>query len=80
MNLSDCLAWQQRAACRGKPVGWWFPTKGESHDAARSLCAGCPVRAECLEYGLKEQHGIFGGLCPKQRRELRRERRRGAAA
>ena len=80
MNLTDRLAWQERAACAGKPTDWWFPGKGESHDAARSLCASCPVRAECLEYGLNEKWGVFGGLCPKQRRELRRERRRRAAA
>ena len=36
---------------------------------ARSICAGCPERKECLDYALKEQipHGIWAGTTPAQR-------------
>lgn len=36
---------------------------------ARTICAGCPERKECLDYALKEQipHGIWAGTTPAQR-------------
>lgn len=42
--------WRESAACIDKPVEWFFPSMGGSLAYARGLevCAGCPVRAECL--------------------------------
>lgn len=35
----------------------------------RTLCAGCPVRKECLDYAIKNRitEGWWGGLSPSQR-------------
>lgn len=35
----------------------------------RTLCAGCPVRKECLDYAIKNQipDGYWGGMSPTQR-------------
>ncbi|MFM2189582.1 MAG: hypothetical protein RLZZ452_1538 [Pseudomonadota bacterium] len=35
----------------------------------RTLCAGCPVRKECLDYAIKNRipDGWWGGLSPSQR-------------
>ena len=45
-------------------------------DAAIALCMACPVRAQCLELSLRHwdigQHGVWGGLLPAERTELRR--------
>jgi WhiB family redox-sensing transcriptional regulator len=41
---------------------------------ARRLCLSCEVRAECLEDGMGEQYGIWGGLSPKQRIRIKRGR------
>jgi WhiB family redox-sensing transcriptional regulator len=41
---------------------------------ARRLCLRCEVRAECLEDGMGEQYGIWGGLSPKQRIRIKRGR------
>ena len=70
--------WEARAACRGA-VGVSFvpPVAGESRDqrtrreaAAKKICAGCPVRRECLDYALRvrEPMGIWGGLSEPERR------------
>ena len=45
------LEWIQQAACKGK-TGPFFSRYVEDLARARVLCAGCPVRAECLEYDL----------------------------
>jgi WhiB family redox-sensing transcriptional regulator len=39
---------------------------------AKSICALCPVRIECLEYAvrIREPHGIWGGLNELERRVL----------
>jgi WhiB family redox-sensing transcriptional regulator len=39
---------------------------------AKALCDECPVQAECLEAGMDEEYGIWGGLSPKQRRRLKK--------
>jgi Transcription factor WhiB len=39
------------------------------------VCAGCEVRAECLQYALdhSERFGVWGGLSERERRELGRQ-------
>ena len=42
---------------------------------AKAVCAGCPVRAECLDEALARiPDGIAGGLTPAERRRLVRGR------
>jgi WhiB family redox-sensing transcriptional regulator len=42
--------------------------------AAKRICAGCPVRVNCLGWALRagEPAGIWGGTTPEERRGLRR--------
>jgi WhiB family redox-sensing transcriptional regulator len=78
--------WQWRAACRGDDSGLFFaPSHLEPRDVrearerrAKSICAICPVRVECLEYALRirEPHGIWGGLNELERRRMVREQER----
>ena len=71
--------WMRQAACRGQGFDAWFSTDevGEETDAARRVCAGCPVRTECLDYALdcSIRHGLWGGLSPSERAALNRRRR-----
>src|SRR5690242_21272895 len=62
-------AWQDAGACRGKDVVLFFGPDGERQPErdvrerkAKSLCAACPVRAECLNYavGRPEKYGTWG--------------------
>jgi WhiB family redox-sensing transcriptional regulator len=70
--------------------GWWqdaeclhyaglvdfFPARGESAREAKAVCSRCKVREECLEYALQWDPlcGVWGGLCERERRQVRRER------
>lgn len=73
--------WRARAACRDTPTSVFFPDRGETEvREARRVCAACPVKAECLEYGAGQaqwqRFGVWGGLTEKERREWLRQRRR----
>jgi WhiB family redox-sensing transcriptional regulator len=64
--------WVVFAVCREADAGVFFD---ETHEVeAKTLCAGCPVREECLEYALdtREPYGVWGGYGPKERRRLLR--------
>ena len=45
---------------------------------AQRVCRSCPVRMECLRTALAngERYGIWGGLAPRERRQLTSARRR----
>lgn len=48
-------------------------------EAARAFCEGgvpCPVREQCLEFGMGDRHGIYAGMGPDEREALRERRAR----
>jgi WhiB family transcriptional regulator, redox-sensing transcriptional regulator len=49
---------------------------------AKTICAGCGVRQECLEFALTHDQtfGIWGGTTSQDRQRDRRRQRRAAAA
>ena len=51
----------------------FFPEKSGSTRAAKAVCTGCPVRAECLEHALAhdERYGVWGGTSERERRRLK---------
>lgn len=80
MIPSDRDAWRNHAACRGCDPELFFPDRGGPSTAiaaqAKAICAACPVRTECLEEAIRdnEEYGVRGGMTPRERRRLRRER------
>ena len=70
------MSWREQAACRTVEPDVFFPERGESVAAAKRVCAGCPVRDECLEFAEEtlQKFGVWGGLSERQRR-LRRKGR-----
>ncbi len=68
--------WTQRAACRGVDTEIFYPASPEQEAEALGICATCPVRAQCLDFAVrnKETYGIWGGTTPEQRRRMRRPR------
>ncbi len=64
--------WEDALCLQVGDADLWFPEKGASALPAKRVCAGCPVRAECLEHALTagERFGIWGGLSERQRRRL----------
>ena len=75
-RLLQPVEWQANARCAEVDPEIFFPERGGSSKAARSVCNDCNVRTQCLEYALnnKEQFGIWGGTSERERRRLRRER------
>jgi WhiB family redox-sensing transcriptional regulator len=69
--------WQRRANCLGVDPDLFFPERGASTKEAKSVCARCEVKDECLEFAITnaEKFGIWGGLSERERRRIRRERR-----
>ncbi|NEA38923.1 WhiB family transcriptional regulator [Streptomyces sp. SID11385] len=81
--------WHAEAVCRRDEAGLFFaPSKEPTaarlsrEDAAKRVCAGCPVRVECREHALvqPEPYGVWGGLTAAERRVLLARRRRRAVA
>jgi hypothetical protein len=75
-------AWHRQAACADMPAEAFYPLPGDHHgiEAAKRVCRGCPVRAECLADALgweatSRRHGIAGGLTPAGRDRLVAARR-----
>ena len=64
--------WHQRAACRGMGPAAFYPERGQSTEAAMRICVTCPVRPECLAFGVvhSPQVGIWGGASARTRRSV----------
>ena len=76
-QLDDWRAW---ALCAEVDPDAFFPEKGESTRAAKSICRSCLVKVECLRSALlnDERFGVWGGLSDRERRQLRRRSADGA--
>lgn len=73
LDLLQPPEWHAQAACKGQ-TGLFYPELGEnSVNGPRRICETCPVQKECLDAGMRELHGVWGGTTPKERRKLRRE-------
>ena len=69
------LSWRERSSCLNENPEIFFEGGGVTHKA-KKICAGCGVRAQCLEFGLAndERFGIWGGLTRGERRALMKRR------
>src|SRR6266508_4870623 len=71
------------AACGDQDLELFYPDPGDqaAEQAAKQLCAACPVRQPCLEMALAtgDQHAILGGTTPQERGRLRRQRQEAHA-
>lgn len=81
--------WHTEAVCRRDEAGLFFaPSKEPTaarlsrEQAAKRVCAGCPVLVACREHALDqpEPYGVWGGLTAAERRVVQARRRRAAAA
>ena len=68
-------SWRVKASCRDADPDGLF-VRGAEQNQAKSVCMGCPVRAECLAEALDDQinFGIWGGMTERERRTLLRQR------
>lgn len=59
--------WMDDAACKtenGKLASVFYSNRKEKIARAKAICAGCPSRAPCYDYAIrnKEPGGIWGGV------------------
>lgn len=71
------MNWHERAACRSEDPELFFPVSDDGSsllqiERARRICHRCPVLRECRGWALRngERDGVWGGLTPRQRREM----------
>jgi WhiB family transcriptional regulator, redox-sensing transcriptional regulator len=79
--------WHASGACTGEDLELFFGPDGEREGhrlireaLAKAVCAGCEVRAECLDYAVSrpEKYGTWGGLSEDERANERRRRSRAS--
>ncbi|CAM5372947.1 MULTISPECIES: WhiB family transcriptional regulator [Streptomyces] len=77
--------WHSDAVCRRDEAGLFFaPSKEPTaarlarEEAAKRVCAQCPVMIQCREHALlqPEPYGVWGGLTAAERRVVLARRRR----
>jgi WhiB family transcriptional regulator, redox-sensing transcriptional regulator len=74
VDLFQRPAWQRRGACRGEPLGQFFPSRGGDVRPGKALCAACVVRSDCVAYAMADPDlaGIWGGTSERERATMRR--------
>ncbi len=83
-SIAPTSDWRDHALCRGVDPSVFHPADEEenefSAEPAKAICFQCPVREACLEHaiGVREKHGVWGGLTARERRRLIRRRRRAS--
>lgn len=74
MTITD-IDWTRHAACAGQNPDLFFRDEHDhtTYQEARRFCCTCRVQLECLNWAIetKTEHGIFGGLTPRERKRLR---------
>ena len=81
MNADD-TSWRDEASCLGYDPLWWFPAEWtRARPEVFAICAGCPVRDECLAdaltwpVGVDRAGGIRGGVTASARQTMPRPAR-----
>lgn len=71
--------WMARGNCADRSPAVFFPSDGVGVEAARQICATCPVKDPCLEHALENRidHGVWGGCSERERRRILKRRRLG---
>lgn len=69
--------WRASAACKDEDPGLFFAPDIERQAdrlarEAKAVCAGCPSRRPCLEFGLTQKAGHWGGLTEDEIRQHKR--------
>ena len=79
--------WRSDGACRNADPDLFFPISMtgralEQIARAKSICARCPVRRQCLDFAQTHDpiYGIWGGTTPDDRQRARRREQRAARA
>lgn len=63
---------QEQALCAQTNPILFISDRCQDANAARRICAMCPVREECLEWAVehKERYGVWGGVSERKRQAM----------
>ena len=79
----DEWAWQEESNCREVDSDLFFldplargKNKRDKENAAKKVCRGCPVIAQCLSHALAvpEYFGVWGGMTADERNRILSQR------
>ncbi len=64
--------WMKEAACRNNNPFDFFPSSKAGVELAKTICAGCVVMEDCLQFALTHHidHGVWGGASESERRKM----------
>ena len=74
--VADMWEWQFQGTCRHVDPAVFFHPEGERgparrrrDEAAKAVCATCPVVRQCREHALtvREPYGVWGGMTEQER-------------
>ncbi|NCD15855.1 MAG: WhiB family transcriptional regulator [Actinobacteria bacterium] len=77
--VMDLWEWQYQGLCRDADPEIFFHPEGERggtrrrrDEAAKAICARCPVIEQCREHALavQEPYGVWGGLSEDERAQI----------
>lgn len=76
-SLAAGLEWQDEGLCAEVDPEIFYQELGGTSAAAKSVCAGCSVRRQCLLDALRRPgehetggYGVWGGTSPQDRKDL----------
>jgi WhiB family redox-sensing transcriptional regulator len=79
--ISEAWEWQMQGRCRDRSTSQFFHPDDDlgrisrrlREEAAKRLCATCPVRKQCATHALtvNEEYGVWGGFSENERATLR---------
>jgi WhiB family transcriptional regulator, redox-sensing transcriptional regulator len=79
--VSEAWEWQATGLCRNRAGAQFFHPDDDlgrisrrlREAAAKQVCEGCPVRAQCATHALTvgEEYGVWGGFTETERARLR---------
>jgi len=79
--VSEVWEWQMQGRCRERATSAFFHPDDDlgrisrrlREEAAKRLCASCPVRKQCATHALtvNEEYGVWGGFSENDRATLR---------
>jgi Transcription factor WhiB len=79
-HLDKTHPWRRDALCREHPEINWFPSGGQSGEAAVAICNLCTVRDECHQFMAQSDDGHLAGIWAattgRQRRQSHSKRGR----
>jgi WhiB family redox-sensing transcriptional regulator len=67
--------WARKGQCQDAGLDAMF-VRGAEQNRAKNICAGCPVKMECLAEALdsKLEWGVWGGMTERERRAVLKKR------